>query len=612
MFRLFKFIFKRWPEVLIITICVITQCELQMLLPEYMSKIQVLISQSSMPGAVIDNITGQIWTNGGIMIAIAFGVACCACLTCFMAARLSAMVGKDLREATFKKVNSISLSEYSKFDTSTLITRTTNDVENIKGFLLMAIRIMVMSPTMMIIGLRKTIQANASLGLVSAISVPLILVAMGIIFMFASPLFKLIQAKLDKVTVVLRENLTGIRVIRAYNQQPAEQAKFKVANADMTKTIVKVGRVMSFADPAIAIIFDATYLAVFSVGFFSIANAGYPASMPQDIANIMAVAQYTSQIMMSFLMFAMVFVMFPQASASAKRINEILDIKEELNDDEAYTIEKLDELTNGVHGKLEFKDVSFAYPGANEPCVSHISFVANKGKTTAIIGSTGCGKSTIVNLIPRFYDVTEGEILLDDVNIKNYSQVSLRDKLGFVPQTAVLFSGTIKDNMKFGKADATDEEIIKALDTAQATHFISKSAEGINTFVSQSGKNFSGGQKQRLAIARSLIRKPEIYVFDDSFSALDFQTDVKLRTALKPVTKESATIIVAQRVSTIINADEIIVLDEGKIVGQGKHKDLLLNCKVYQDIVASQLDKEEVEKTIRMSKANYVAEGGNN
>lgn len=613
MIKLFKYIFNRWKELIVIIITVVSQCELQLLLPDYTGTIQELITNQHFSSGEIlttEEITRQIWINGGYMIAISFGICACACITCFMAARISAYVGKDLRLDIYKKVNSISLSEYTKFGTSTLITRTTNDVENIKGFLLMAIRIMIMSPTTMVIALRKTIQTNANLAIICAVSIPLIMVTMGTIFFFAAPLFKKIQEKLDRVTVVLRENLTGIRVIRAYDQQVTEKEKFVVANTDMTKVFVKVGKVMSFAEPSIFIIFDITYLSVFAFGFGMLVKAGMTSSFANDIKNIVVVSQYIQQIMFSFLMFAMVFVMAPQATASAKRINEILDIKEELNDDEAFSKEKYDELSKNIIGNLEFKNVSFQYPDATSPCIENISFVAKKGQTTAIIGSTGCGKSTIINLIPRFYDVTSGEIFLDNVNIKNIPQKELRNKLGFVPQTAVLFSGTIKENMKFGKPNATDEEIISALEVSQATHFISKTEKGIDTLISQSGKNFSGGQKQRLAIARSLIRKPEIYVFDDSFSALDFKTDIKLRTSLKEVTKESAVIIVAQRVSTIINADNIIVLEDGKIVGQGTHGVLLAKCKVYQDIVSSQLDKDEVEKTIALQKQSLLSEGG--
>ena len=665
---------------------IISQCYLQLLLPDYMGQITRLVTSVGYTPDVY-----EILSIGGIMIAISAGVFVLAIIQNFLGSTLSAFVGRELRNEVFQKVNTISLAEYNKFGTATLITRTTNDIEQIKNFILTAVRTLIMSPTMMVIALIHTIQTNASLTIVIACALPLIIIIMGIIFRFASPMFKVLQTKLDNLTIVLRENLTGIRVVRAYNQQETEYKKFDFANYEMTSTIKKVGRIMSIASPSINIIFNVAYITIYMIGIILIDGQFISESSFTILSDVAVCANYTTQVMMSFLMFAMVFIMWPQASACSKRVNEILDVETSINDEEArkYALNIIDkefrdyfhtfrkeyksklghdlnektalldlknkkfpvgseeynfllqykelsdrynnivnkindhesedyvEIINKlfsqrkIHGELEFDNVSFVYPDADKPTIKNVSFKAAKGTTTAIIGSTGSGKSTIVNLIPRFYDVTNGTIRFDGIDIKKLPQKVLRDNLGFVPQQAVLFYGTIKDNLKFGKKDATDEEINEALSIAQAQHFISKLPEGLDTFVSQSGKNFSGGQKQRLSIARALVKQPEVYVFDDSFSALDFKTDVALRTALKKYTKNSAVIIVAQRVSSIIDADNILVINDGEVVGQGKHSDLLLNCPVYQDIVKSQLDPEEVEKTIQMNKEENLRQGGN-
>lgn len=686
MARLLKFIFKKWYFLLIIMAAIISQCYLQLLLPDYMGQITRLLTSVGYSPDVY-----EILSIGGIMIAISAGVFILAIIQNFLGSTLSAFVGRELRNEVFQKVNSISLAEYNKFGTATLITRTTNDIEQIKNFILTAVRTLIMSPTMMVIALIHTIQTNASLTIVIACALPLIIVIMGIIFRLASPMFKLLQTKLDNLTIVLRENLTGIRVVRAYNQQETEYKKFDFANYEMTSTIKRVGRIMSIASPSINIIFNVAYITIYMIGIILIDGQFMSESSFTILSDVAVCANYTTQVMMSFLMFAMVFIMWPQASACSKRVNEILDIETSINDEEArkYALniidkefrdyfhtfrkeyksklghdlnektalldlknkkfpvdseeynfllkfkdlsDKYNDIVNKInnhksedyveiinklfsqrkiHGELEFDNVSFVYPDADKPTIKNVSFKAAKGTTTAIIGSTGSGKSTIVNLIPRFYDVTNGTIKFDGVDIKKLPQKVLRDNLGFVPQQAVLFYGTIKDNLKFGKKDANDDEISEALSIAQAQHFISKLPEGLDTFVSQSGKNFSGGQKQRLAIARALVKQPEVYVFDDSFSALDFKTDVALRTALKKYTKNSAVIIVAQRVSSIIDADNILVINDGEVVGQGKHSELLLSCPVYQDIVKSQLDPEEVEKTIQMNKEENLRQGGN-
>lgn len=687
MVRLLKFIFKRWYFLLIIMAAIISQCYLQLLLPDYMGQITNILTSDL--GVAPD--IYEILSIGGIMMAISAGVFVLAIIQNFLGSTLSAYVGKELRNEVFKKVNSLSLAEYNKFGTATLITRTTNDIEQIKSFILMAVRTLIMSPTMMVIALIHTIQTNANLTIVIACALPLILIIMGTLFRFAAPIFRLLQTKLDNLTIVLRENLTGIRVVRAYNQQDTEYKKFDFSNYEMTNTIKKVGRIMSIANPSINIIFNTAYITIYLIGIALISGQQLSNESFTILSDVAVCANYTTQVMMSFLMFALVFIMWPQASACSKRVNEVLDIKTSINDDEArkyaihiinkesreqfskfkleylnvvghelnekmalndlknkkiaqnsqeykllikykdfldkynYAIEKINNQNSEdyidvinkmfsqrqIRGELEFDNVSFVYPDADKPTIKNVSFKARKGTTTAIIGSTGSGKSTIVNLIPRFYDVTNGSIKFDGVDIKKLPQKILRDNLGFVPQQAVLFYGTIKDNLRFGKSDASDEEINDALSVAQAQHFISKLPDGLNTFVSQSGKNFSGGQKQRLSIARALVKKPEVYVFDDSFSALDFKTDVALRTALKKYTKDSAVIIVAQRVSSILDADNILVINDGEIVGQGTHNELLLNCPVYKDIVKSQLDPDEVEKTIQMNKEEKIRQGGN-
>ena len=684
MSKVFKYLGKRWYFLLLGAAAIIIQCFLQLKLPETMGEIQNIITAQGT--------TQEILVKGGWMMLISTGIIALAFIQFYCASYLSSYVGKMLRRDMFHKVNSLSISDYNQFGTGTLITRTTNDIEQIKSFVLMAVRILVMSPTMMIIAIIKISQEYTKLLLPLGVALPIILAAVIILLLVTSPYFKKIQEKVDNYTIVLRESLTGIRVIRAYDQEPTEYGKFDYANKDATKLNVTVNKIMSFGMPFVNVVFNLCFVGIYALGFYLI-DGGPAAAAQNQVTSIVVVSQYSMQIMTMFVMFAMVFVMMPRAIASAKRVNEVLSVddnkgdelalssfehfdeyekqlkdyyaqeesllqkvkdeyKEQFHEEFNYQLVKyhvgtkseqelkhdpqkkiLDEYdkihnefhqkrkkvrkifkefteehpesqhvekTNEVKGQIEFKNVTFTYPDTDVPCVKNISFKTKPGTTTAIIGSTGSGKSTIINLIPRFYTVTDGEILLDNVNVNNYNEKDLRDRLGFVPQTALLFKGTIRSNLQFGKSDATDDEMNKALEVAQAKHFVSKLPQGLDTFVSQSGKNFSGGQKQRLCIARALVRKPEIYVFDDSFSALDFKTDAKLRHALKSYTENASVIVVAQRVSSILDADNIIVLNDGEIVGQGKHDELLLNCKVYQDIVKSQLDADEIEKTIKM------------
>lgn len=609
MAKVFKCLKNKWYLFLIVMLAIIAQCYLQLMLPEYMGNITKLI-MSDDP----DRIT-NIWINGGWMILISVGVVVLATIQNFLGATLSAIAGRELRKEVFAKVNNLDQTQYNKFGTSTLITRTTNDIEQVKSYLLMAIRIVVMSPTYMIIGLIKTLTQDAMLSIILAICIPLIIVVMGLIMHFATPLFRKIQTKIDNLIVVLHGNLTGVRVVRAYNQQDTEYKKFDFANKDMTSVSRKVNRLMSIVNPTVSILFNLCYIGIYALGFYLLDNVPifsggeFNQDIPLVITNVSVVAQYSLQIMQSFLMLAMIAVMYPQASACAKRISEVLDAPKSF-DEEEYSEEKKNlYLNRKSRGIIKFDNVTFAYPDSNKSCISNISFETKPGKTTAIIGSTGSGKSTVINLIPRFYDVTEGSITLDGVDIRDLNIADLRESVGFVPQKAVLFKGTIRNNLKFGKADATDEEINEALKVAQAYSFVDKLPDKLDSFVSQGGKNFSGGQKQRLAIARTLVKKPEIYIFDDSFSALDFKTDARLRNALNSYIEDSSVIVVAQRVSSILNADTIIVLNEGKMVGKGTHAELLKSCPVYQDIVKSQLDPDEVDKTIKMMQ-EVALEGG--
>ena len=453
MSKVLSFLWKKWPFLLLIACAIIAQCYLQLMLPEYMGKITTLITSSSP-----DKIT-QIWINGGYMILISVGVVVLATIQNFTGATLSAYVGKQLRTEMFHKVNHISLTQYNKFGTATLITRTTNDIEQVKNYVLMAVRIIVMSPTYMIIGLIKTLTQDAMLSIVLAICIPLILLFMAILLKLATPLFRSLQTKIDNLTIVVRENLTGVRVIRAYNQQGVEYKKFDKANKEMTTTLTKVGKIMSFTNPLISIIFNLCFIGIYALGFYLL--NGLNANDPQIsglISNVAVVAQYSLQIMQSFMMLAMIFVMQPQASACSRRISEVLNIKdnEQVNTVDEKEYEKFK--NKAKRGVLSFNNVTFTYPDSDTPCIENISFTTKPGKMLAIIGSTGAGKSTVINLIPRFYDATEGNITLDGVDIRKIPIKDLRDAIGFVPQKAVLFKGAIKDNIRFGKKDAMSNE----------------------------------------------------------------------------------------------------------------------------------------------------------
>ncbi|NJD01756.1 MAG: ABC transporter ATP-binding protein [Ruminiclostridium sp.] len=530
---------------------------------------------------VMQGDTGKILQIGGLMLLITGGGAVCAIIASFLSSKAAVRLGTVLRSNMFKRVESFSLHEFDKIGTATLITRTTNDITQIQMVTVMIMRMMIAAPMMAIGGIIMALQKDRQLTLVLAVAIPVLGCVIALIASRMIPLFKLVQVKIDKINLVLREKLTGIRVIRAFNTVEREAGRFDAANADLTNNYIKVNRIMAFMMPSIMLVMSLTSLSILWFGGIRVSRNS------MDLGALFAFTQYAMQIMFSMLMLAMMFIMVPRAQAAALRINEVLDTVPEITDAETTK-----DVFDG-RGFIEFKDVVFSYHGAEEPALRDISFSARPGEVTAIIGSTGSGKSTLINLIPRFYDVDSGSVLIDGVDVREISQEALRAKIGFVPQKAVLFSGSISANIKFGNDDATGEEIMHAVEVAQAAGFISEMDGGYEHEIAQGGANISGGQKQRLSIARALVRRPEVYIFDDSFSALDFKTDARLRGALRKEIADATVIIVAQRVGTVMDADRIIVLDEGRIAGMGTHRELLYNCEVYREIVSSQLSEEE-------------------
>lgn len=519
------------------------------------------------------------------MLGVAFVSMLSAVGIIFLSSRVAARLGKSLREKVFEKVLGFSSKEFREFSTASLITRSTNDIQQIQQLLGMLFRVVVYAPIIGIGGLLRVINnSNTSMAWIIGFAVLLILCIIIVLFIVAMPKFKKLQTLIDKVNGVSREILTGIPVIRAFSREEHEEERFEKENKNLMKAILFVNKAMSIMMPALTLVMNGISLLIVWVGGHNIESG------VMQVGDMMAFIQYTMQIVMSFLMISMISIMLPRAAVSANRINEVLEKEDSIKDPE--NPKKLNPKKKGL---VEFKNVSFQYPDAEEEILENINFTAEPGKTTAIIGSTGSGKSTVVNLIPRFYDVTKGELLIDGVNVKDITQKDLRDIIGFVPQKGVLFSGTIESNIKYSDENMSDEQMVKAAEIAQATEFIQGKEDKYNSEIAQGGNNVSGGQKQRLSIARAIAKDPEIFVFDDSFSALDFKTDSKLRAALKEKTEGKTVIIIAQRISTILDADQIIVLDEGKIVGKGTHKELMKNNEVYQQIALSQLSKEELE-----------------
>jgi ATP-binding cassette subfamily B multidrug efflux pump len=517
------------------------------------------------------------------MIALAMIAMLASILVTFFSSRIAAKMSRDLRGSVFQKVLSFSNREMDQFSTASLITRSTNDIQQVQMLIVMLIRIAIYSPILAIGGIIKVLNTNRSMSWVLIVGVGAIFLLIAVLFVVAMPKFKLMQKLVDRINLVMREIITGLPVIRAFSTVKYEEKRFDQANVDLTKNSLFVNRVMTFMFPLLMLIMNLISILIIWVGADRI-DAG-----TMQVGDMIAFIQYTMQIIISFLMLTMISIMLPRAAVAAKRIDEVLKTKNSILDPDK---EELAPVTQ--RGLLEFKNVSFRYPNAEEDVLSDISFTAKPGETTAIIGSTGSGKSTLIHLIPRFYDVTSGSILFDHTDIRKMKLHTLRDKIGFIPQKGVLFSGTIESNIKFGAPNANEAEVKQAARIAQASDFIEDKPEGYATAISEGGTNVSGGQKQRLSIARAIAKKPELYIFDDSFSALDYKTDVLLRKALKEELADSTVIIVAQRVSTIMNAEQILVLDDGKIVGKGTHKELLKNCEVYQQIASSQLSEEEL------------------
>jgi ATP-binding cassette subfamily B protein len=574
MIKLFRFLQPYRAAVAAIFLLVFLQSLANLYLPTLMSDI---VDQG-----IVHNDTAYILRVGGIMLLIAAGGALCAVAASFLSSRVSMGLGRILRDQIFVRVESFTLHEFDTFGTATLITRTTNDVTQVQTVTVMILRMMIGAPLMAIGGLIMALSLDRPLTLVLAVSIPILIVVILLIGRQGIPLFRLMQIKLDRLGLVMREHLTGIRVIRAFNRTAYEEQRFTDANADLTDNAIRVNRIMALLMPALMLIMNFTSLSIIWFGAVRI-NSG-----SMQVGSLIAFIQYAMQIMFAFLMVSMMFVLVPRGAASAARINEILATQPSIQDSE-------DPRPAGTQqGYVEFRNVTFSYPGAEAPAIQDISFGARPGEVTAIIGSTGAGKSTLVNLIPRFYDVDSGTILVDGVDVREMEQTTLRAKIGYVPQKTVLFTGTIAENLRYGNEDATDEELHHAAATAQALDFIDAMPDGFDAPIAQGGTNVSGGQKQRLSIARALVRRPEIYLFDDSFSALDFKTDARLRAALRRETARATVLLVAQRVATVMDADQIIVLDEGRIVGIGTHRALLSSSQVYREIVTSQLSEEEV------------------
>lgn len=525
-----------------------------------------------------------IWQTGFIMIGFSIISIIAAIGNTYFATRESQKLGKKLRSEVYQKVENSSLNTFDKFGTASLITRTTNDINQIAMVTQMSLRMMINAPITLIAASFLAYQKDSALTQVFFYVIPILIVVIGALMYFAVPLFKSMQEKTDRLNLVFRENLTGVRVIRAFNKTKYEEKRFDNANEDYTQTSIKVNTLMSLMMPLMTLIMSGTNIAITWFG------AHYIADMQLEVGNLIAFMTYAMQILMSFMMLAMLFVMIPRAQASAKRINEVLDEKDEVLD--PVTPKKL--MAQKEQATLAFNQVNYRYAGAEKLALEGIDFKVTSGQTVAIIGGTGSGKTTLVNLIPRLYDIEAGEILMNGQNIVEITQQNLRELIGFVPQKAVLFSGTIRENMQYGNSNATDEEIWQALTTAQARDFVESLEDGLDSWVEQGGGNFSGGQKQRLAIARALVKPADVFVFDDSFSALDFKTDANLRKALKRDVTSSILVIVAQRVSTVMDADMILVLDEGKIIGKGTHQELLATNPTYQEIVASQLREEDL------------------
>ena len=585
MFKILKNLTKKdWLLILVSIILICFQVWLDLKIPDYMSEITKLVQTE---GSTMSDVLKQ----GGYMLACAGASLASAVLVGYLSSLVSASISLHLRKKIFEKVENFGMEEIKKFSTSSLITRTTNDITNIQMVIAMGMQMMIKAPITAVWAVLKILNKSWQWSALTGVAVLILLSCVITLMIVVMPRFKRVQKLIDNINDLTRENLTGIRVVRAFNAEKYQEDKFEVGNKELTDTQMFNQRAMSAMSPVMYLVMNTLTLAIYFVGSHLIESASIMDKLPL-FSDMVVFSSYAMQVIMSFLMLAMIFIMLPRAQVSAGRINEVLDTDFSIKDGD------LIQAPSNVKGEVAFKNVSFKYPDGDEYILKNISFTAKKGETVAIIGSTGSGKTTLVNLIPRFYDATEGEVLVDGVNVKDYKQEILNNKLGYVPQKAVMFSGSVNYNVAYGengKGEISDDKIAKAVEIAQAKEFVEKMPETYDSYISRGGTNISGGQKQRLAIARAIARDPEIYIFDDSFSALDYKTDFTLREQLKQYTKDSTNIIVAQRIGTILNADKIIVLENGECVGMGTHKELLQNCKVYQEIAYSQLSKEELE-----------------
>ncbi len=585
MFKLLKNLGKR--ETCFAVICIIlvvAQVWLDLKMPDYMSEITVLVQTE-------DSQMSEILKNGGYMMACAFGSLIAAIFTGYFASNISSTFSMRVRKKIFNKVENLSMQEVKKFSTSSLITRTTNDVTQVEMLISMGLQLLIKAPITAVWAITKILNKSWQWSAITAVAIVILLSVIGMLIIIVMPRFKIVQKLIDKINGVTRENLTGIRVVRAYNAEKYQEDKFEEVNTKLTNQQLFNQKAFAIMQPVMYLVMYGLTLSIYFVGAYLIKDSLMVDKLTL-FGDMVVFSSYAMQVIMSFLMLAMIFMMLPRAQVSAKRVNEVLDTDISIKDGSINTD------TTDLRGTVEFRNVSFKYEDAEEYLLKNISFEAKKGETVAFIGSTGSGKSTLINLIPRFYDATDGEVLVDGVNVKEYTQEFLHNKIGYVPQKAVMFNGTVNSNVSYGdngKGDITEEKVKEAIKVAQGKEFVEKMDNQYDTHIAQGGTNVSGGQKQRLAIARAIARDPEIYIFDDSFSALDYKTDSTLRKELKKYTKDATNIIVAQRIGTIMNADKIIVLDNGECVGIGTHKELLEKCEVYKQIALSQVTKEELE-----------------
>ena len=575
---------KEWGLTFVCLILVFVQVWLELKMPDYMSEITILVQSEGSQ-------MGEILKNGGFMLACALGSLLSAIVTGYIASGISSTFSMNLRKKIFDKVENLAMQEVKQFSTSSLITRTTNDITQIEMLIAMGLQLLLKAPITAIWAITKILNKSWQWSAITAVGVAILLSVIAVLVVIVMPKFKIVQKLIDKINEVTRENLTGIRVVRAFNAEKYQMDKFENVNTKLTNQQLFNQKVFSVLSPVMYLVMYGITLAIYFAGAYLIKDALMVDKLSL-FGDMVVFSSYAMQVIMSFLMLAMIFMMLPRAQVSANRVNEVLETEISIKDGNINTD------TTGNKGTVEFKNVSFKYPDADEYLLKNISFKAEKGETVAFIGSTGSGKSTLINLVPRFYDATEGEVLVDGINVKDYTQEFLHNKLGYVSQKAVIFDDTVKNNISYGyngKEKITEEKIKEAIEVAQGKEFVEKMDDKYDTHLAAGGTNVSGGQKQRLSIARAIARDPEIYIFDDSFSALDYKTDSILRKELKKYTNDSTILIVAQRIGTIMNADKIIVLDNGECVGIGTHKELLKNCEVYNQIALSQLSKEELE-----------------